>query len=583
MAQPDAAAEPWTRLRRRLGALTGRLVAIRTWETASEAPRAPAPVPNSLTAESALAPHTALVRRIQVTYGYPEAEFQQHLGAPITALAAWLHTLPGLPDGGFERRGGAIEQALTNCLFSLQAADGRTFDACHAEASSPYDMQRWRLACALGGLFASLPETLARIEVVSESGRVWPSIATPLLDWLATLDTPRYRFRWTAPHKERSTAAVYVAARCIVPDIMAFLAGGHARIAADLMACLTGSDRTRGQISEVVHRIAATVAARVPLEDHAPAPDLVASTLQRLLGTSDWLPNAPGGHVWRGTDGLHLLWPDAAVKLRDALPHGIRNAEAFASNDKLLQHLAASGMVHCTPSPVLRIRPPGGATARMAVRLAEPQCALGNAPSPAMSLDLQVSSAFGDELVNEIDTAQQDGDTDPARRKIAARHEPSRPAAGMQGRLDFALPWPEVETATSLSEPPARLLLDTSKISNPRVRALVDAAVARLDQSFDSMLARIVQTGVFIALTEFVGEHGDGATVVRALHEAQLLASDAAAGGRRVVIESMEGADLRGVVLRASAFVGYADWTHRWQTQEGDDCPPLEPDRQLDG
>ena len=28
-----------------------------------------------------------------------------------------------------------------------------------------------------------------------------------------------------------------------------------------------------------------------------------------------------------------------------------------------------------------------------------------------------------------------------------------------------------------------------------------------------------------------------------------------------MVIKSMEGADLRGVVLRASAFVGYADWT----------------------
>jgi hypothetical protein len=277
-----------------------------------------------------------------------------------------------------------------------------------------------------------------------------------------------------------------------------------------------------------------------------------------------------------------LLWPDAAVKLRDALPHGIRNAEAFASNDKLLQHLTATGMVHRTPSPVVRIRPPGSAMARMAVRLAEPQCALGNAAPPAMSLDLQASSAIEEDLVDESDAAQQDGDTDQARGRIAAGHEPSRPQAGTQERLDYALSLPEVEGTTSLSEPPARLLLDTLKISNPRVRELVDAVVARLDQSFDSMLARIVQTGVFVALTEFVGEHGDAATVVRALHEAHLLASDGT-GGRRVVIESMEGANLRGVVLRASAFVGYVDWTHRWQTQEGGDCPPLEPNRQLDG
>ena len=583
MAQPDAAAEPWARLLRRLGVLTGRLVALRASSTASEAPRAPAPAPASLTAESVLAPHAALVRRIRVAYGYPEAEFQPHLCAPITALAAWLHALPGVPDGGFERRGGAIEQALTNCLFSLQAADGRTFDACHAEAASPQDTHRWRLACALGGLFASLPETLERIEVVSESGRVWPSIATPLLDWLTALDAPTYRYRWTAPRKERSTAAVYVASRCIAPDVMAFLAGGNARIAADLMACLIGSGRAQGAISEVVHRIAATVAARVPLETNAPAPDLVASTLQRLLGTSDWLPNAPGGHVWCGTDGLYLLWPDAAVKLREALPHGMRTAEAFASNDKLLQHLAASGMVHRTPSPVLRIRPPGSATARIAVRIAEPLHVLGNAGRQAMSLDLRVSPAIGQGLVDENEAALQDGDTDHVRERIAAGHEPSRPPAGMQERLDFTLPLPEVEAATPPSEPPARLLLDTSNISNPRVRELVDSVVARLDQAFDSMLTRIVKAGVFVALIEFVGEHGDGASVVRALHEAQLLATNGATADRRVVSESIEGADLRGVVLRASAFVGYADWTRRWQTQEGGDCPPWEPNRQLDG
>lgn len=578
MAQPDAASERWARLRRRLGVLTGRLVAIRASSTASEAPRAPAPVPASLTAESVLAPHTALVRRIRVAYGYPEAEFQPHLRAPITALAAWLHTLPGVPDGGFERRGGAIEQALTNCLFSLQAADGRTFDACHAETASPHDIQRWRLACALGGLFASLPETLERIEVVSASGRVWPGIATPLLDWLAALDTPKYRFRWTAPRKERSGAAVYVASRCIAQDVMALLAGND-RIAADLMACLIGSGRAQGAISEVVHRIAATVAARVPLETSAPAPDLVASTLQRLLGTSDWLPNAPGGHVWCGTDGLYLLWPDAAVKLREALPQGMRTAEAFASNDKLLQHLAASGMVHRAPSPVVRIRPPGSATARTAVRIAEPHRVLGNAGRQAVSLDLQVSPAVEQELVNENDAALQDGDTDQLQGRIAAGLEPSCPAAGMQERLDFAVPLPEDEAAPPLSEPPARLLLDTSKISNPRVREVVDSVVARLDQAFDSMLARIVKAGVFVALTEFVGEHGDGASVVRALHEAQLLATDGATADRRVVSERMEGADLRGVVLRASAFIGYADWSRRWQTQEGGDCRPLEPNR----
>jgi len=114
------------------------------------------------------------------------------------------------------------------------------------------------------------------------------------------------------------------------------------------------------------------------------------------------------------------------------------------------------------------------------------------------------------------------------------------------------------------------LSLDTSRITNPRTRETVDQVVARLDHSFDSMLAKTGSGGVFVALAEFVGQHGDRGAVVRALHEAQLLASDGATPDRRVVSERMEGVELMGVVLRASAFGGFSDWIDRWQT----DCGP---------
>ena len=113
------------------------------------------------------------------------------------------------------------------------------------------------------------------------------------------------------------------------------------------------------------------------------------------------------------------------------------------------------------------------------------------------------------------------------------------------------------------------LSLDTSRITNPRTREIVDQVAARLDHSFDSMLAKTVSGGVFVALAEFVGQHGDGGAVVRALHEAQLLANDGATPDRRVVSEMIEGVELMGVVLRASAFVGYSDWTDRWQADPG--------------
>ena len=113
--------------------------------------------------------------------------------------------------------------------------------------------------------------------------------------------------------------------------------------------------------------------------------------------------------------------------------------------------------------------------------------------------------------------------------------------------------------------PGQSLAADTSQITNPRTRQLVDGVIARLDQSFDSMLSRVVDGGVYVALAEFVGQHGDGAAMVRALHDAGLLAiCDATAARRRVTSEELEGVQVMGVVLRASALQGYAEWMRRW-------------------
>src|SRR5207247_11158778 len=97
---------------------------------------------------------------------------------------------------------------------------------------------------------------------------------------------------------------------------------------------------------------------------------------------------------------------------------------------------------------------------------------------------------------------------------------------------------------------------------------LIDGVVTRLEQSFDTMLSKIVSTGVFVALSEFVGQHGDGASIVRSLHDAGLLAVDASTSSRRVHTEKIEGVDVVGVVLPAEAFQGYAEWARRWQEED---------------
>lgn len=537
-------------------------------------PSPPSPAPP--TVESVLAPHASLLHRIRAAYSCPEDDFRQHLLAPITALASWVHVLPGHPGGGFERRGGAIEQALTNCLFSLQAADGQTFDLSHAAAPSLHRVQRWRLACALGGLFVSLPELLARIEVVSDDGDAWPAFTMPLLDWLESLSATKYHYRWAAAQKEPTWPAVYAASRCIAQDTMSFLAHDDVRIAAALLNCVGGSDRSAGQVSDVVNKIAVAIAARERPCATAPAADLLAGTLERLLGTSNWLPNSPGGHVWYGTDGLYLLWPGTAAKLLEAMPAHARGVPAFASYDALLHQLVATGIIQASPSPLRHIRVPGHDRPQAAVCVVDSHrvTASPSLRQQARPLDLRtrVPVLDGQDGVGV-------GETSPACHEAtgtrpAASANVDSQAAPAQQALDFAETMSAIDTSRESPAAGPALVVDTSKIMNPRIRELVDAVVARLDQSFDSMLARIAHGGIFIALTEFVGQRGDGSSIVRAVHDAGMLAVDDAAPARRVVSEKIEGVDVVGIVLRASVLGGYAEWKRRWQDNGGH--PPSE-------
>lgn len=546
-------------------------IGLRGPSQASGAPTDAVRSPPDLTVDPVLAPHAALVRRIRAAYGHANGEFSRHLYEPITALAAWVHQLPGPPGSGFERRGGAIEQALTNCLYSLQAAEGLTFEAGGGEAASlPAITQRWRLACALGGLFAALPDVLGRIEVVSECGDAWPGVGMPLLDWLQSLPTPKYHYRWGPAQTEPARAAVYAALRCIPLEAMGFLARSDARIAQDLLNCVAGSNAPRGQVFQLVTKVAGTVVAHARCGETAPIADELADTLKRLLGTSDWLPNAPGGHVWCGTDGMYLLWPDTAVKLIDALPRK-RYVGPAAPHDKLLQDLVDSSLIDGTPAPLVRIRTPGLDRPRLAVRLASHHAVLGDRMNGAARLDLRVHAPERGQNAGETPAIRPraDGDADTRRADALAVDDKAPPMAD-QYTLDFTC---EPTAINAAGEPRTVVLsLDTSKISNPRLRQAVDQVVDRLDQSFDSMLAKLVPGGVFVALTEFVDQHGDGAAVVRALHEAALLACDSATLDRRVTSQRVDGEEQTGVVLRSSAFVGYADWEDRLLAERSGRC-----------
>jgi conjugal transfer pilus assembly protein TraI len=534
----------------------GRLLGLLKPDPPPEALVTAAREPDPLAIEATLAPYAALIRRIRVDYGCPEDEFRRHLYEPMAALARWLHLLPGPPGSAFDRRGGAIQQALTNCLHGLQTAEGLTFENSSEAASVPGQRQAWRLACALGGLFSSLPEVLGRIEVVSEDGRLWPGVSTPLTDWLAALASPRYHYGWLGSGRDGAHVALYAVCRCMPPEVLRFLDSGGGQIAADLLGCLAGSN-PRGQVAQVVGRLAAS--AGMHMRPASSPKDRLPETIRRLLGTPDWLPNSPGGLVWYGTNGLYLLWPETAPKLLAATSWAPNSAPPTASQDKLLRELVDSGLIDASPSAVVEIRTPGHDSVQRAVRLANHRQLLAELGLAATPLELHAHAPEGEP--GPGDTRRIANDTSRAGRrggKGLAGHTPASEGVPEQSVLDFKDNHADADGPCT--PPRTALRLDTTRISNARTREAIEQVVARLDGSFDTMLAKIVSGGVFVALTEFVGQGGDGAAVVRALHEAQLLACDGTGRDKRVVGETFEGAECLGVVLRSAAFVGYADW-----------------------
>jgi hypothetical protein len=260
--------------------------------------------------------------------------------------------------------------------------------------------------------------------------------------------------------------------------------------------------------------------------------------------------------VWYGADGLYLLWPETAAKLLQALPQKAGSGSVLASDDDLLRQLAADGVVQATPSALFRIRLPGHDRPQPAVRVREGHRILEAISRRTTPIELRAHERIGDAA--EVD--------DQATWHDCVGADESSPAeVPAQHALDFSAGSGSTPPSSEPSEPGPSLAVDTSKITNPRIREVVDGVITRLDHSFNRMQSSIVDGGVFVALAEFVGQHGDGAAVVRSLHDAGLLAIDDVTASRRVIRKKIEGVEVIGVVLSASALQGYVEWKRRWQ------------------
>lgn len=511
--------------------------------------------------------HAELIRRIKVAYGHTDEEVRLHLIQPIAAVSDWLHLLPGPPGSGFERTGGASEQALLNCLWCLQAAEGQTFDDRRTGTHAEDGAQRWRLACGLGGLFVSMSDVLARVEVVSDQGEPWAALAMPMQHWLQSRGIERYRHRWVEASRAGFDPGIYVASRCLTADLVAYLSDGGAAAFTSMLTCIAKSDGAAADaVGSIVRRTGAAMVVRHGREGDRAERRLVRETLRQLFATPDWLPNSPGGHVWYAVDGLFLLWPEAGIRMLDALSSGHADAGAVYSLDSLLEELRGSAVIDWGPATMISIRPPGHATPHLAVRITDVHGLMlaGKPNAKPLTRKLEVGNERGggeDPMLLAPKRPARSADRDDGGVGTSLTRAASLPAAS-------ADPQSVVTQQASLFEAD-RLGLDTSRIANGRTRAAVAEVMARLDDGFSTMKAEVTPTGIFVALTEFGDQGGDTAAIVRDLHGAGLLAADPADPSRRVGRRQFGPLDVAGVILNGEALHGYQAWRARVGTIGG--------------
>jgi conjugal transfer pilus assembly protein TraI len=264
--------------------------------------------------------------------------------------------------------------------------------------------------------------------------------------------------------------------------------------------------------------------------------------IRRLVSSnSAWIPNAEKSRVWFGSDGLFIVWPNAAAEIRillesDQLP-GIPKAP-----ETILEILVAAGVFEPKSPTQLtwQIVPPDNKTAIEAVKLSSPTILfadIGSAPKPL---------SIG--LVRAVPSATDNASTPPSAKateatKVDQRRQPVQQlplpieAESIETQQGTAAPTaivgeidvPPLAAAASISPTTVnsalvvpKFKLDAPMRLNSAVRDALEQIVDTLNQD-SNVAACTVSLGLFVPLVELGRRKIQPPQMLRALAEARML------------------------------------------------------------
>ncbi|MGJ9418707.1 MobH family relaxase [Massilia sp. CMS3.1] len=519
----------------------------------------------ALSVDELLASHADLIDRIKVCYGMDRPTFEQELLSLIRRYAEFVHLLPATPDNYFKAPGGLLRMGLETAFFSLQGTDGYIFSGRSTITTRRHLEPRWRHATFIAGLCSEIHRTLCHVIVTNEHGDEWQPYLLPLAKWLSVHQVTRFYLKWLPNVHESRTLGVFALPHVVSGEMLQHLATGNTVIVPHLMASISGMPiyRDRNILDDLVRRSVALVIDRYlqATADRYGQPQLgshleryLVDALRRLVSSnSAWAPNGEKSRVWYGSDGLFIVWPNAATEMRallesDQLP-GIPKAP-----ETMLEILIAAGVFEPQNSGLStwQIAPPDLKTVIQAVKLSSPAilfAGLDPEPKP-LSVPLINSAASANPDASAAPNAAAHGgptlvrtdqkplpacqlalpiETDPA------PNERSRSPAKTGTIIDIAAPVHPADPGPPLSAPPASTVdkhasaqptfkLEAPMRLNPAARDALAQIVDTLNRDGVVAAARTVSSGLFVPLAEFERRKIEPSLALRALTDVGMLA-----------------------------------------------------------
>lgn len=518
-----------------------------------------------------LASEAELLQRFKYCYGCDAENFERDIVAPIRRYASYVNLLPATADNFFCSAGGLFRLGLEVAFFALQGTDAHIVSG-RATISVRKDLEpRWRRATFLAGLCSELHRTLCAATVTDDQGEEWPSYLLPLTTWLERRRARRFFVRWIANAPESRGLSLFALPHIVAPEAMQQLAEANNVVVPQMLASVTGIPLLHEQsiLIELVKRSAALVIDRdLAASAHRYGRPILGAHIERYLldamrqliaAHPAWSPNSERSRVWVGTEGLFIVWPNAAAEIRKVLEddelRGIPKAP-----ETIVEILIAAGVLVPPPPEIgcWTILPPGTSSAIEAVRLTSPDILLAGQARQVVALsqpllarpagvatrcDTQGTSDAGRPVpIAPFATTSGASQSDVSGATDAQRDASPDLTPDPQAPLDFGPAPGAAPTAQQTSDdqaavapptlpnrsphapaPGRRFVLNAPLRLVPQVRQALQAAIDTLNGDPKSAAAVTVASGVFVPLSHFKASSVDVNVALRALAEVDLL------------------------------------------------------------